>query len=209
MRFRPLSDSQLQRLSDEDLAAYAASAFAAHADVVAGRAIAMLAWGHEPWIERQVSKKIPTEHVRAVVDAVVESAGIAALEGNARFRGSTRGEYRAWLTTIVKRRVADFWRSPARSITSVRLAEELGGDEDLRAAQLVQCDGNDAVLARLEVEDALARLRSDHAEVMRLVELDGYGAAEASRRVPGMTPSNVYKIRERFRRDFAAGAGPA
>jgi DNA-directed RNA polymerase specialized sigma24 family protein len=199
MTFRPLPDSQLERLTDEDLAAYASQASAAGADGAAGRALAILAWGHEPWIQWEVSKKVPAEDTEAVVDSVIESAGFAALMGNAQFKGSTRGQYRAWLSTIIKRRIADFWREPIRANERLALAEDIGNDEDKLGVQLVQRHDADAVVARIVVQDTLARLRPDHAHAMWLVEIGGFSAEEAARRIPGMTCTNVYKIRERFR----------
>lgn len=195
--FRELSDDALDALQDADLVAYIARARRGGHNRAAGRALAILTWGYEPYIVVRVSRKVPEHAVETVVQKVLDSVEKDALEGRIPFTGSVVPEFRGWLDRIVRRRIADYHRDPRSRMTRMRLAEDV--EEDAQGVQLVARDDAAAVPDQLLVREALNALSPRHREVARMSELDGHSAAEIASAIPGISPSNVYKIGERFR----------
>lgn len=195
--FRELSDAELDALPDADLVRYVALARRTHNLDAAGRALAILAWGYEPYITVRVARKVPRHAIENVVQKVLESVERDALEGRVPFSGSAVPEFRAWLERIVRRRIADFYRDPRSQMTRMGLAEE--AEEDEYGVQLVSRDDAAAIPDQLLVREALDALSPRHRDVARMSELEGHSAAEIAAAIPGVSPSNVYKISERFR----------
>ncbi len=193
-------------MGDADLVAYIAEA-AKDGDVrAARRAIAILAWGWQPYIELRVGGKVPHEHVETVTAAALESAIAQALGGKATFDSATVREFRGWLTRIIDRRIADHYRSTEhRRGTRLALAEELGHDE--AGIQLTSRDATEAVADQLLVEEELAKLGHDHRVAAEMMELQGYSAADVVAHLGRRNANWAYKNAERFRARVAAAVG--
>jgi RNA polymerase sigma factor (sigma-70 family) len=189
--FQRKPDRELDRLDDEAVIAYVREARAAGDRVAVARAVAILVYGYWRNIERRVRMKVAREHVEDVTADIVASA----LQSS--FEGTSTGEFRAWLGTITKRRIADFHRRAERTPTTVPLVsdpDESGATEPAAASD----EGY------IETEDAVARTLGDlseaHRQVVELVIFDARTAREAAQAVPGMTEDNVHQIVSRFRR---------
>lgn len=180
--FRALDEAALQRLDDDALIAYMLEARCA-GDPSAGLALAILASGYWDNVERRVRMKVPPADVEDLTGDVIVDALASA------FDGQSLGEFRAWLNTITRRAIADYYRRGPGRIKY--------GDEP--AAEPVAPSETGAVELRDALERALAALRPDHRRVVELVLFEGMPAADAAREVEGMTAANVYKIVSRFR----------
>jgi DNA-directed RNA polymerase specialized sigma24 family protein len=181
--FRSLDETELQRLDDDALVEYMRRARAA-GDPSAGLALAILVFGHWHNVERRVRMKVPDEHVEEltgdiVVDAIASSFG-----------GSSVGEFRAWLHTIVRRAIADFFRrGPGRVTVERAEAAEPAAVSDAGVVELLDA-----------VERVKAPLRPDHRRVIEIMLFEGGTAATAARELRGMTEDNAHQIVSRFRR---------
>jgi RNA polymerase sigma factor (sigma-70 family) len=190
-RFERKPDHELDRLDDEAVVAYARAARDAGDHAAGARAIAVLVHGHWPNVERRVRMKVPREHVEDVTADVVASAIESA------FDGASVGEFRAWLATITKRRVADHHRRAAKTPATVPLAvdpDQAGAPDPVAASQ------EGLVETRDVVERVLAGLSEPHRRVVELVVFEARTAGQAAQEVPGMREDNVHQIVSRFRR---------
>jgi RNA polymerase sigma factor (sigma-70 family) len=189
--FERKPDRELDRLDDEAVVAYARAAREAGDHAAAARGIAVLVYGHWPNIERRVRMKIPREHVEDVTAEIVTSAVQAA------FAGTSVGEFRAWLATITKRRIADYHRRAEKSPATVPLVhdpDEAGARDPAAASEEGLVETQDAV------ERVLAGLSAAHRTIVEMVLLEGRVAGQVAREVPGMREDNVHQIVSRFRR---------
>ena len=100
--FRPLGETELARLSDDELIAYLRRAHGQSART----ALAILVYGHWHNVARRVAMKVPAGAVEDVTADVLVSAIQSA------FDGVSKGEFVVWLRTITARRIADFHRRP-------------------------------------------------------------------------------------------------
>jgi RNA polymerase sigma factor (sigma-70 family) len=190
-RFERKPDRELDRLDDEALVAYARAARDAGDPAAGARAIAFLVYGNWPNVERRVRMKVPREHVEDVTADIVASAIQSA------FDGTSAGEFRAWLATITKRRVADYHRGAEKTLATVPLVpdpDEAGAPDPAAASE------EGLVETRDVVERALAGLSEAHRRVIELVVFDARTARQAAQEVPGMREDNVHQIVSRFRR---------
>jgi DNA-directed RNA polymerase specialized sigma24 family protein len=110
--FRPLDEAALQRLDDDALIDYMRKArVAGHPS--AADALAILVYGHWHNVQRRVAMKVPRAHVEDVTGEIVADAIESAFEGR------SVGQFLAWLNTISRRAIADFYRrGPGRITTS-------------------------------------------------------------------------------------------
>jgi RNA polymerase sigma factor (sigma-70 family) len=178
--FRALPDHELDRLADRALIGYLRAARAAGEDGAARRALQLLVFGHWDLVEARVAMRVPSEAVQDVTADVVVRAIASA------FAGESAGELQAWLTTILRRTVADYYRARGRTPVVDRSASR-GVDEQ------------GLVEATALVEQALGELRADHRRIVELVVFADRPAAEACARVGGVTEANAYQIARRFR----------
>jgi len=190
-RFERKPDRELDRLDDDALVAYARAARDAGDHAAGGRAIAFLVYGHWPNVERRVGMKVPREHVEDVTADIVASAIPSA------FDGTSAGEFRAWLTTITKRRIADHHRRAEKTPPTVPLVSD---PDDAGARDPAAASEEGLVETRDVVERLLAGLSEVHRRVVELVIFEGRTASQAAREVPGMRKDNVHQIVSRFRR---------
>ncbi len=190
-RFERKPDHELDRLDDEAIVAYARAARDAGDHAAGERAIAILVYGHWPNIERRVRMKIPQEHVDEVTAETLTSAIQSA------FNGTSVGEFRAWLATITKRRIADYHRRAEKRPATVPLLpdpDEPGVPHPAAASEEGIVETQDAV------ERVLAALSQAHRRVVEVVLFEGRTASQAAHQVPGMREDNVHQIVSRFRR---------
>src|SRR5436305_4321904 len=125
MSFRPLPDDELQRLPDGGLIDYIRDARTA-AELAAGRrGLAFLVYGYEPDVKRRLAMKVP----KHVVEDVAHDALVRAIA--AAFDGTSQGEFRSWLHTIVDRTAVDYYRRVERRPKETVLPSEHGGEDDV------------------------------------------------------------------------------
>ena len=134
--------------------------------------------------------------------AVEDTAGeVIAGAITSSFAGESIGEFKAWLNTIMRRKIVDFYRERERTIE----AEPLDGEDDDRPSlQPLSPDDAGYVETQLVIESVLGELRDDHRRVVEIAVLQGRSADEACAEVDGMTPDNAYQIVRRFRQRLRA-----
>ncbi len=193
MSFRPLPDHELQRLSDEKLIGYIRDARPA-GDLAAGRrALAFLIYGYEAGVKRRLTMKLPAR----VVEDVAHEALVKAVA--AAFDGTSQGEFRNWLHTIVDRTAADYHRRAERRPNEDPLpsehatAEEIWGEEPFTESEA------GAVELRMIVDEVIETFNHTHKQVIDLHVFDGVTAARVCERIQGMSEDNVAQIASRFR----------
>ncbi len=189
--FKEKGEHELAAMPPDRLIAYVLDARANGAPT--GLAVSILVYKLMHDVRRRVAMKVPADAIDEVAEAVLLSALTS------RFDGTSAGEFRAWLTTIIKRRIADHHRSPKTDVRLVPLPDEHEGDDEVwgrRAA--VPFEGE-----AIDVERALARAKSElrpaHLEVVLLYIFEDRPAGEVASRVEGITEANVHKIAQRFR----------
>jgi RNA polymerase sigma factor (sigma-70 family) len=178
--FRPLGESELLRLDDDQLIAYLRTARRA-GDPSDRLALGILVRGHWDNIRRRVSLRVPREAVEDVAGDVVMSAIQSA------FDGSSQGEFGAWLGQIIRRRIADYHR---------RRESQAATLDDL---PLIAPDEHE-IETRDAIERVLARRNPRHRAVLERW-LSGVPAAEIAE-LEGLSATNVHQIISRFRADL-------
>jgi RNA polymerase sigma factor (sigma-70 family) len=201
-KFQPLTDDELNRLSDERLLEYIQEARAAGASDAAKQALAILVFRHYSDVERRVRIKVSAADAEGVAMEIVVSAIRSSL------RGRTIGEFRAWLNRIVRRRIADYHRRPG--VETVPLPEEHSDDEEIWGEAGSVGDPTAAVDLRSAIDQVLAELSEPHRTVIDFYVFEDLSAAESADRVnaafpdldPAMSENNVQQIASRFRAEL-------
>ena len=201
--FRALSESELDRLDDDELVAYIASAREAGDQVAERRAANVLAHAFWGTICAWVRRTVPRDDVEDVAQEVLASLLRSS------FDGKVIGQFGAFLRTITKRRIADYYRDRERRLTGDPLPSEHGGDDDVWGEEPVEGDEAAAVELRDVVDRVLAARSETHQEVIRLYGPNVAGfmdlpAGAVADRVDAMTPANVHQIWRRFKTDLEA-----
>lgn len=193
MTFRPIPDRELQRLSDAELIDYIRGARTA-ADLPAGRrGLAFLVYGYEPDLRRRVSLKVPTH----VVEDVSHDALVRAIA--AAFNGTSRGEFRSWLHTIVDRTAADYYRRVERRPRETPLPSEHAGEEDVWGEEPFTDSGAGAIELRIIIDEVIQTFNQKHRQVIELHVFGDLPAGQVCERIEGMSEDNVAQIASRFR----------
>lgn len=191
--FRPLPEHHLQTLSDEQLIAYTRAARQAGRHDAMKPAVAVLAFGYWDNLVNRARLKLPEADAEQVAGEALESAIASA------FDGSSVGEFRSWLHTILSRRVADYWQKRERTVQTRPLPQP-GDDEFAGREPEVEFEGG-ALHAAECVRRALEELPAAHLEVVRLYVLGTHSAADAASLAGDrMTEANVHQIASRFQR---------
>jgi DNA-directed RNA polymerase specialized sigma24 family protein len=177
--FRPLSQSELSRLSPEELIAYHHEARRLFRHDEARTALGILIWGFQDRVRYWVSRTVPSQDVPDVVSSVFESA----LKSS--FEGTQPGQFGAWLREISHRRATDYHRAAERRPSGAPLPDEHEGEEDFWGAAGWTPDPTEAVVARSVSDQAVDELGEVHRRVIELagpVELgfDGRPAKETA-----------------------------
>lgn len=192
--FHALPETQLDALSDDALIAYVLAARDAGDAAAARTALRILVWGHYRSVQYKVALRVPREDVDDVACDAIASALTAA------FDGTSAGEFRSWLATIVKRRIADYHRKVQRTLDQVVL-DPTGGEAGEGAVPW-EADESGYVEVQVILQDLLDALDPTHRDVIRLYVFDDRPAGEVAARLDGMTEANVHQIASRFRRDL-------
>jgi RNA polymerase sigma factor (sigma-70 family) len=196
--FRVLSDAELQELPDDELIAYVRRARTAGETAAARRALHILVAGAWDQVRARLRMRLGRVDA-ATLDDLTADALLRAITSS--FDGSSVGQFRAWLNTIVERTAIDHHRRRERVPQPTPLTADGGDDEPaLRHPRLVEPDPTGFVDARTIVDRCLEELSDPHRRVVELVVFRAFPAAEAAAQVPGMTPANVHQIASRFRR---------
>lgn len=191
MTFLALPDNELQRLSDDDLIAYVRTA-RNEGELAAGRrALALLVFGHERDVRRRLALRVPVH----VVGDVAHDALVRAIA--AAFDGSSQGEFRSWLHTIVDRAAVDYFRKAARRPKETLLPSE--HDDDPWGDEPFTDGAAGAVELGIIVRQILDDHSAQHQQVIELHVFDGWTAAETCSKIDGMSADNVAQIASRFR----------
>jgi RNA polymerase sigma factor (sigma-70 family) len=204
--FQPLPDHELQQLPDEQLNAYVRAARDVGELAHGRRGLMFLVYGYERDVKRRLSIKVP----KHVVDDLAHDALVRAIA--AAFDGSSVGEFRSWLHTIVDRTAVDFFRRAERRPTETILPSEHAGDEDVWGEEPAVEGEAGAVELRIIVAEVLDTFNEKHRLVVELHVFGGLTAAEVCGRIDGMSEDNVAQIASRFRAKLRArldpGGGP-
>ena len=193
MTFRPLPDHELDRLDDDRLIEYIRDARGAGDLQAARRALMFLIYGYEQDVKRRLLLRVPREVIEDVAhDALVRAVASA-------FDGSSHGEFRSWLNTIVDRTAFDFHRRAKRRPNEAPLPSEHTGDEQIWGEEPSVESAAGAVELRMITEEVLGELSEKHQQVIELHVFGGLPAAEVCGRIEGMSADNVAQIASRFR----------
>jgi RNA polymerase sigma factor (sigma-70 family) len=193
MTFRPLPNHELHLLDDERLIEYLRDARAAGELQAARRALMFLIYGYEHDVKRRLSLRVP----KWAIDDVAHDALVRAVA--AAFDGSSQGEFRSWLNTIVERTAIDFYRRAERRPTEAPLPSEHIGDEQVWGDEPFVESAEGAVALRLIIEEVLGELSEKHRHVIELHVFAALPAADVCDTINGMTADNVAQIASRFR----------
>jgi len=200
--FEPLPDHDLQQLADEQLIAYIHKA-RDHGELAhARRGLMFLVYGYERDVKRRLSLKVPAH----VVDDLAHDALVRAIA--AAFDGTSVGEFRSWLHTIVDRTAVDFFRRAERRPKETILPSEHEGEEGAWGAEPATDGEAGAVELRIIVEEVLETLSEKHRLVIELHVFGGLTAGEVCDRIEGMSEDNVAQIATRFRAKLRARLDP-
>ena len=189
--FKERSEHELAAMPEDRLIVYLLAAREAGAET--GLPVSILVYKLMRDVRRRVSMKVPAEAVEEVSEAVLLSALTS------RFDGASVGEFRSWLSTIIKRRIADHHRSPKTDVRLVPLPDEHEGDDDVWGSRAAVPFEGDAIDVERALKQALGELNPEHREVVRLYVFEDLPAAEVAQRVDGISETNVHKIAQRFR----------
>jgi RNA polymerase sigma factor (sigma-70 family) len=200
--FRPLPDHELQQLGDEELISYIRDARDAGELAHGRRGLMLLVYGYERDVKRRLSIKVP----KHVVDDLAHDALVRAIA--AAFDGSSVGEFRSWLHTIVDRAAVDFFRRAERRPKETILPSEHAGNEDVWGAEPMVDGEAGAVELRIIVEEVLETFNEKHRLVIGLHIFGGLTAAEVCGSIDGMSEDNVAQIASRFRAKLRARLDP-
>jgi RNA polymerase sigma factor (sigma-70 family) len=191
--FRRLPDHELQTLSDEQLIAYIRAAVDA-GELSAGRsALAVLVYGYEDIVKRRLRMKMPAY----AVDDAAHEAMVRAIKS--AFDGTSQGEFRSWLHTIVDRARVDWFRERARRPKEEILPSEHSGEEGVWGTEPVVDGEAGAVEVRMIAEDVLKDFNPTHQKVIELYVFLGFSAREVCEKIEGMSEDNVAQIGTRYR----------
>jgi DNA-directed RNA polymerase specialized sigma24 family protein len=193
--FEELPEHQLQLLSDDDLVAYIRTARQAGRHDAMKPAIGVLAFGYWDNLVNRARLKLPEPEVEQVAGEALESAIASA------FDGSSVGEFRSWLHTILSRRIADYWQKRERTLPTEKLVSEHQGAEEVWGEEPAVGFEGDALHAHECVTAALLELPEAHRQVVRFYVFGPHSAASVVDLVgDGMTEANVHQISSRYQR---------
>lgn len=190
----PLSEHELQRLSDEQLIAYVvAMRDRGHRDAAA-TGLGHLVYGHWQNVRRRVVMTVPAADVDDVTGEIITSAIRSA------FDGSSQGEFVVWLGTITKRRIADFFRRRERQLEATSL--EAAAESGVEPASVGEIDRSGYLEVQAVIEALLEERSPDHRRAIEIMVFEDRPAAAASAAIAGLSEPNAYQVVSRFRRDL-------
>jgi DNA-directed RNA polymerase specialized sigma24 family protein len=196
--FRELPEHALSGLDDDALIDYLRAARDAGRHGAMKLAVAVLVFGYHDTLMNRARLKLPEADVADVVSETLASAIASA------FDGSSVGEFKSWLHTILSRRIADYHDARTRTPKTAALPGEHLGDEGVWGEEPSDPFEGDALHARGCLQQAYCELERDsHRAVIDLYVLGPNGAADTAALIgKGMTEANVHQIASRFQRRF-------
>lgn len=196
--FRELAELELQQLNDEQLVDYLRAAREAGRPEAMRPAIAVLVLGYWDTLIARARLKLPEADTEDVAADAMMSALASA------FDGRSVGEFRAWLHTILSRRIADYFEARKRRPATTGLVSEHAGEDDVWGKEPAAPFEGDALFAEECLRQSYAELTEPrHRQVVDLYVLGPHSAGEAAALVgPDMTEANVHQIASRFQRRF-------
>jgi len=189
--FKEKGEQELTAMPEDRLIAYLLEARTHRAPT--GLSVSILVFKLMNDVRRRVAMKVPAE----AIDEVAETVLLSAL--TSRFDGTSAGEFRSWLTTIIKRRIADYHRSPKTDVRLVPLPDEHEGDDEVWGRRVSVPFEGEAIDVERALDQAKRELNPDHLEVVSLYIFEDLPAGEVAGRVEGISEANVHKIAQRFR----------
>lgn len=202
MAFQRRLQHELDRLSDEELIAYAVEAREA-GDLDAMReALSTLVFRRYDDTVRRARLKVPAKDAEDVASQALIDTAMAA------FKGESEGEFWKLLSVILKRRIADYLEKKKRRLDETALPEEHADDDDIHGGPAaVTPDPTIAIGAQDIIDQLLDKLNDSHRRVVELFVLLGCDAKETAERVNEAFPNlktpmsvdNVHQIASRFR----------
>ena len=194
--FRELPEHALSGLADDALVDYLRGAREAGRHDAMKAAIAVLVFGYHDTLMNRARLKLPDVDVADVVSETLASAIASA------FDGSSVGEFKSWLHTILSRRIADYHDARTRMPRTAPLPGEHLGDDEVWGDEPSDPFEGDALHARSCLEAAYSELERDgHRAVIDLYVLGPNSAADTAALIgDGMTEANVHQIASRFQR---------
>jgi RNA polymerase sigma factor (sigma-70 family) len=196
--FRALPEHQLNGLSDEQLVDHMRAARSAGRHEAMKPAIAVLVYGYWDNLVNRARLKLPQADAEDVAAEAAASAIASA------FDGRSVGEFRAWLHTILSRRIADYHEARRRRVKTTELPGEHAGEEDVWGDDPAVPFEGDALFAQQCLARAYDELEDDrHRQVIDLYVYGPDSAAQSAATVgDAMTEANVHQIASRFQRRF-------
>jgi DNA-directed RNA polymerase specialized sigma24 family protein len=188
----------LSGLADDELIDYLRAAREAGRHGAMKAAVAVLVFGYHDALVGRARLKLPEPDVADVVSETLASAIASA------FDGSSVGEFKSWLHTILSRRIADYHDARTRTPKTAPLPAEHLGDDEVWGREPSEPFEGDALHARGCLETAYSELdRDSHRAVIDLYVLQAHNAADTAALIGnGMTEANVHQISSRFQRRF-------
>jgi DNA-directed RNA polymerase specialized sigma24 family protein len=196
--FDPKSENQLGSLNDDELIDHICAARDAGNQAQMQLALGVFAYRRYDQIVNRIRLKVDSDHdVEDLAMQVI--AGVLA----ARFDGHHAGEAANLISTVIKRRIADFYESRNKAT----LETLPGADEDDFRPELVDPDQDFTgyVETAAIVSETIDGLSDAHSLVVRL-SMKEFPAEEVAEQVnltlspePPMTAPNVHQIMKRFR----------
>jgi DNA-directed RNA polymerase specialized sigma24 family protein len=196
--FRELPEHGLSGLPDDALIGYLRAAREAGRHDAMKAAVAVLVFGYHDTLMNRARLKLPEADVADVVSETLASAIASA------FDGSSVGEFKSWLHTILSRRIADYHDARTRTPKTAPLPGEHHGDDEVWGEEPSDPFEGDALHARGCLETAYGELERDgHRAVIDLYLLGPNSAADTAALIgDDMTEANVHQIASRFQRRF-------
>jgi RNA polymerase sigma factor (sigma-70 family) len=193
MTFRLLPEHELHGLDDDALIRYIRRARDAGEPAASRTALGILVDGYAPIVRARLTMRVPRE----VVDDLTGEVLLRAI--SSAFDGSSIGQFRNWLNTIIVRTAADHFRGAERRISTIPLEPDRDDDDRAPAREPSVQSESGAVQLRIVVQDVLQTFNDTHRQVIELHVFQQLTAAEVCDRIDGMQPDNVAQIASRFR----------
>jgi RNA polymerase sigma factor (sigma-70 family) len=208
MTFALLPEHELHGLDDDALIAYIRDARDAGEPAASRTALGILVYGYAPLVRGRLALRVPS----AVVEDLTSEVLVRAISG--AFDGTSVGQFRAWLNTILDRTAVDHFRRAGRRVKEAPLTADAGDDDRPPPPEPAVQSESGAVQLRIVIHDVLQTFNPTHQAVIELHVFDQLTAAEVCDRIDGMKPDNVAQIASRFRARLrqeldAAGEAPA
>ncbi len=180
-------------MSEDDLIAYLLAARIAGDKDASGTAVGILVYRLTPLVQKRIRLKVPESDVEDLAQSVL----LSALTSD--FDSSTIGQFRSWVSTIIKRRIADYHRDPKRKTKLMPLPEENQGDEGAWRDGISAPGQGDVTDVHRALATAYGELTNEsHRQAIDLYVFGGHPASEVAAQAD-LSVDNIHQIAKRFR----------